>query len=1130
MSMGEFMGRHNLYGSATLRQSGNVFFALFGAVGLVGVLGASAMTIMKGPVRAMQNVTQKTVAENQMIAGGRLSLVGAGQQAQGGDCDGDGYIEPVPWVTNGTGTAPVGGGFIPATLGAARQDPWGNTYGYCIWDHGTKIDDATCGGASQLRLRGTSAGEDKVAIAIISSGANRTFETSCNDDPTYITRVANSDDVIMEYTYAESSSLSGGLWNIKTGAPQVAEIAKNLEVKNAGGDVVFGVDSTTDTTKPSIKVDFVQKLTPAKKGVEFLSNIVQGATWLSGDGDNEGVFVASNGYVGINEGAPAHGLTIKGTGGANDDTVSYSYGNTSNASVIRGYKARGTEAARTTPLANDYFMTYGANGWDGSAWQTAGDIHTRAFTDWATEESSYMQFNTRVAGTTAERMRIHGNGNVGIGNNVPSQLLTVGYGLSGTGTDTDMIEVRSRGHSGISILGDYGNLSGETGGAFLRLSIDANTAVTSNWGGFLSAVQNAGEDGTGGTYTDTIGNSILLGTKGAMPLQLGTAGSVTMTVTTDNKVGLGTTVPSVPLHLNYNNDITAIGTGGSFMIGTVGGGNFIMDNNELQVRSGLTDPATMLLQNFGGNLTIGPTGSSRFYYMADTGNVSIGGLVPTQKLHVNGNAIVTGNVGMGGFLSESPTGAYGLTFFTGGAMAHDVSSATYDVWLQGSTTTNVSGTERNLAVLGRNSNDTLYLNYASEYGGGTIIGGPVTIQGDITATGSGLGDNLGNHIATKALAMGSFKITGLATPTAASDAATKAYVDSVSGLQTSDADLRYLRLTGGTLTGNLWFTSGATRYLGTTDAFSLVLRTNNVNALTINSAQNATFAGAVTVGGTLAVADNAITSSAGTIRDANGGWVRTYNDTGWYNGTHAGGWYMTDTSWVKSYNNKGVYTGGNMRADGQFQGDVGDAVTAPSFSFSSDPNTGMWHPGTDVAGITAGGQESIRFYPTYIHAMSNQIKNLAAPTSANDATTKAYVDSKVAGSTNYIVQGTCTAENDNNGCTVTVSCTSRDIAIASRSSWDLESSGGPTYAEAQALQWNQYQLSKTDSDTPSAGMTIGGLSFDPYASSGTKSVIGDYGSGKPFGGRSVTFRCYESDSNGGDCHIKAEVLCMAVNN
>ncbi len=58
-----------------------------------------------------------------------------------------------------------------------------------------------------------------------------------------------------------------------------------------------------------------------------------------------------------------------------------------------------------------------------------------------------------------------------------------------------------------------------------------------------------------------------------------------------------------------------------------------------------------------------------------------------------------------------------------------------------------------------------------------------------------------------------------------------------------------------------------------------------------------------------------VDTAAGTIRDAGGGWVRTYGGTGWYNGTYGGGWYMADTTWIRAYNNKGIYTAGIVRGD-----------------------------------------------------------------------------------------------------------------------------------------------------------------------------------------------------------------------
>jgi hypothetical protein len=56
------------------------------------------------------------------------------------------------------------------------------------------------------------------------------------------------------------------------------------------------------------------------------------------------------------------------------------------------------------------------------------------------------------------------------------------------------------------------------------------------------------------------------------------------------------------------------------------------------------------------------------------------------------------------------------------------------------------------------------------------------------------------------------------------------------------------------------------------------------------------------------------------------GWLRTSGSYGWYNDTHGGGWYMTDSSWIRSYGGRGIYhESGIMRTDGSLY--VGDATT-----------------------------------------------------------------------------------------------------------------------------------------------------------------------------------------------------------
>lgn len=38
-------------------------------------------------------------------------------------------------------------------------------------------------------------------------------------------------------------------------------------------------------------------------------------------------------------------------------------------------------------------------------------------------------------------------------------------------------------------------------------------------------------------------------------------------------------------------------------------------------------------------------------------------------------------------------------------------------------------------------------------------------------------------------------------------------------------------------------------------------------------------------------------------------WFRSSGNTGWYNTTYRGGWYMSDTSWIRTHNNVGIYAG-----------------------------------------------------------------------------------------------------------------------------------------------------------------------------------------------------------------------------
>lgn len=73
---------------------------------------------------------------------------------------------------------------------------------------------------------------------------------------------------------------------------------------------------------------------------------------------------------------------------------------------------------------------------------------------------------------------------------------------------------------------------------------------------------------------------------------------------------------------------------------------------------------------------------------------------------------------------------------------------------------------------------------------------------------------------------------------------------------------------------------------------------------------------------------------------ADGGWLRTNGSRGWYNETHGGGMYMTDSTWLRTYNNKSIYSGtGIIRSDA--------SVRAPIFYDQN--NTGYY---VDPAGTS----------------------------------------------------------------------------------------------------------------------------------------------------------------------------------
>jgi len=80
----------------------------------VGLLGVSVSNLVIGPVSTASRVMQQNVAENDLLMNAKIVVMNAVTRPGHGDEDGDGYVEPAPFVpVSDAGcdlTLPAGGG------------------------------------------------------------------------------------------------------------------------------------------------------------------------------------------------------------------------------------------------------------------------------------------------------------------------------------------------------------------------------------------------------------------------------------------------------------------------------------------------------------------------------------------------------------------------------------------------------------------------------------------------------------------------------------------------------------------------------------------------------------------------------------------------------------------------------------------------------------------------------------------------------------------------------------------------------------------------------------------------------------------------------------------------------------
>lgn len=373
---------------------------------------------------------------------------------------------------------------------------------------------------------------------------------------------------------------------------------------------------------------------------------------------------------------------------------------------------------------------------------------------------------------------------------------------------------------------------------------------------------------------------------GAPGTDLGITGSVSATgnLTVAGKVGIATAgIAAVPLEVSSSGD--------NLRVSKVGGGT----NPYL---SWYNDGTRQAYMGYGTKNTDFDITTENGTRLDITGNAGIALATATGEITANDRLAMFANARMTGGTSNS------IAFGTTGVAAPGAGSIGMKLQLYGSTPNSMASSDYALGIEGSN----LWLNSS----GGIKLYSGATLRAEMASTGTISATAFHSSNGDSAAAPGFTWIgdtnTGMYHPVA-----------DVIAWSINGTERARVFSTGVSTTGVYYAGNGSTA----TPAFNFASDMNTgmyrAGTDTIGFSINGTDRVRITSNVSLT---GALVMTSGTVIDAGGGWHRSYGNTGWYNGTYGGGWYMTDTTYIRNYGSKQVLLNAN--------------ITAPAFLYSSD--------------------------------------------------------------------------------------------------------------------------------------------------------------------------------------------------